>query len=115
MNKKNKGLIRYLIGVELVPEGEKEPQFTFDPAKSAANLEKHGIDFEEAQALWEDRCAIEYAVEHTGEQRYCRVSRYAGSYWAVFFTMRGDAVRIISVRRATRGEISRYDRENNDR
>ena len=33
--------------------------FEFDPAKSAANLEKHGIDFEEVQAVWADTRRLE--------------------------------------------------------
>ncbi len=44
--------------------------FTFDCNKSLRNLEKHGIDFREAQALWSDDNRLEFKLMHTGEQRY---------------------------------------------
>lgn len=87
--------------------------FFYDPNKSEANLGKHGIDFEEAKHLWDDEYGYEIIVEHRGERRMMLLARYAGDVWAAIFTMRGDAVRIISVRRATTAEEARYDRERN--
>ena len=37
---------------------ETIPEFEYDRAKSDANVEKHGIDFEQAQELWRDEDAI---------------------------------------------------------
>ena len=43
--------------------------FEFDPAKSAANLAKHGIDFEQAQMVWGDGDGIEGEAQFIGEPR----------------------------------------------
>jgi uncharacterized DUF497 family protein len=44
--------------------------FEFDPAKSVANREKHGIDFIDAQALWRDVHRIEVTARTTDEPRW---------------------------------------------
>jgi uncharacterized DUF497 family protein len=44
-------------------------QFEFDPAKSLANLAKHGIDFEQAQALWQDQDYLEIPARTQDEPR----------------------------------------------
>ena len=89
--------------------------FEYDPSKSESNLQKHGIDFEEAKELWRDPQRIEYGVEHGGEKRFIEVARLADGCWTAVYTMRGDNVRIISVRRSTREEVALYDKTNNDR
>jgi uncharacterized DUF497 family protein len=45
-------------------------RFTFDPAKSVRNRAKHGIDFEEAQAIWLDADRLEIAARTIGELRW---------------------------------------------
>jgi len=85
-------------------------QFEWDERKSSSNLEKHGIDFEEACSLWLDPDAISLDLEHRGEKRELLIAHYAGSCWAAIYTMRGQVVRIISVRRAVKGEVSLYDK-----
>jgi uncharacterized DUF497 family protein len=84
--------------------------FEFDPAKSAANKDKHGIDFEEAQAVWSDPAAIEADAAIGSEPRFIVIGRIVGRHWAAICTRRGDNIRIISVRRARKEEIKRYDR-----
>src|SRR5687767_11808633 len=84
--------------------------FEFDPEKNAANLAKHGIDFEAAQALWLDEDAIDSGARSDTEPRSARVGRIAGRYWTAFFTLREEAIRIISVRRARRHEVEGYER-----
>ena len=42
-------------------------EFEFDPGKNASNLEKHGIDFERAQALWQDVMRVEILARTTNE------------------------------------------------
>lgn len=44
-------------------------RFIYDPRKSELNNEKHGIDFEEAKALWDDPSVIEAPSNKCGEQR----------------------------------------------
>jgi uncharacterized DUF497 family protein len=87
-------------------------QFEYDPNKSEANKEKHGIDFEEAKALWSDPRAVEFLgrVKDYDEVRLVRIGRIGGRGWAAVFTIRGpDVVRLISVRRARRDERRFYE------
>lgn len=62
--------------------------FEFDPAKSAANLAKHGIDFEDAQALWSDDHAIEIDARSETEPRAAVIGMVEGKHWIAFFTPR---------------------------
>ena len=83
--------------------------FEFDHAKSAANKQKHGIDFEEATALWEDDNGLEVpARNQAGERRLARVALLETKVWFCVYTMRGETVRMISVRRARDYEKERY-------
>ena len=88
-------------------------RFVYNVAKSRANLRKHGIDFEEAQRLWDDRYGLMKTVRCRGEDRRVLVARYAGSCWTAVYTERLGAVRLISVRRATKREMGSYDRWRN--
>lgn len=84
-------------------------EFEFDPAKSAANAAKHGIDFEEAQALWGDPRLLEAPARTEEEPRFLVVGRIGDRVWAAVCVRRGAVVRIISVRRARREEVERYE------
>ncbi len=84
-------------------------ELEFDPAKSAANNEKHGIDFVEAQALWEDPDYIERPARSATEPRVQVIGRIAQTTWSAFVTIRHEeTVRIISVRRARPNEERLY-------
>jgi uncharacterized protein len=63
-------------------------QFEFDPAKSQPNKAKHGIDFGEAQALWDDPYAYEIDAITRDEPRTKRVGKYKSKLWAAIFTIR---------------------------
>lgn len=88
--------------------------FEFDPAKSAANRAKHGIDFEAAQALWLDDDRVEIDARSDTERRSAVIGIVEGKHWTAFFTIRDEKIRIISVRRARENEVRAYDRENDD-
>jgi uncharacterized protein len=88
-------------------------EFEFDPEKSAANKAKHGIDFEAAQALWVDDDAIEVDARSETELRKAIIGVIEGKHWIAFFTLRADAIRIISVRRARDYEVEAYERQKN--
>jgi uncharacterized DUF497 family protein len=83
--------------------------FEYDPKKSASNKDKHGIDFDEAQALWDDEDRIEFDARSDDEPRFALVGRIDKVIWTAFFTMRGDRVRLISVRRARVSETKSYE------
>lgn len=82
--------------------------FEFDPAKSAANLEKHGIDFISAQALWSDPDRLEVPARSLDEPRTQVIGRIDDVVWSAFVTVRDDRIRIISVRRARDEEKTAY-------
>lgn len=87
------------------------PSFEFDEAKSRMNLEKHGIDFTQAQALWLDPKRVEVPARIEREPRSLMVGVIDGRLWTAVITYRGNTVRIISVRRARQEEVERYGRE----
>ena len=84
-------------------------EFEFDPKKSERNKQKHGIDFYEAQAMWNDPDLIEIAARTTDESRYLVIAKIAGKHWSGIITYRSNAVRIISVRRSRKEEIDIYE------
>ena len=75
-------------------------RFEFDPKKSRLNWERHGIDFEDAQALWEEFHVVIAAKPVAAEVRHTLLARINGDCWAAVFTMRGEVVRLISCHRA---------------
>lgn len=83
--------------------------FEFDPTKSATNLRKHGIDFVQAQVLWEDSRLVEVPARTEDEPRYWVVGRIAGQHWSGVITYRESAIRIISVRRSRPEEVALYE------
>jgi uncharacterized DUF497 family protein len=83
--------------------------FEFDPSKSIANLEKHGIDFVQSQALWEDTDYVEIPLSTADEVRSMVIGKIEGNVWSGIITYRGESVRIISVRRSRKEEISIYE------
>jgi len=88
-------------------------KFEYDPAKSAANKTKHGIDFDDAQALWKDVDRLEALILRPGEKRYLLVGLIGSLHWTAIITHRGEAVRIISVRRSRHDEVERYEKDRN--
>lgn len=82
--------------------------FEFDAAKSKANREKHGIDFVEAQQLWEDEDRLEIPARTEDEPRYVLIATLGQKLWSAFFTYRKGRIRLISVRRARKEERERY-------
>jgi hypothetical protein len=83
--------------------------FEYDLTKSASNESKHGIDFDQAQALWNDPWMLEAPAKTEDEPRFLSIGKIEGKHWAVVWTPRGEAVQIISVRRARKEEIGYYE------
>ena len=83
--------------------------FEFDPNKSAANKDKHGIDFNEAQALWADLRLLVAPARTVDEPRFIAIGRIGARHWSAVCTPRAGRIRIISVRRARREEVERYE------
>jgi uncharacterized DUF497 family protein len=80
----------------------------FDASKSKANLEKHGIDFVEAQRLWDDEDRLEIPARTEDDPRSVLIAALGQKLWSAFFTYRKGRVRLISVRRARKEERDLY-------
>ena len=84
-------------------------EFEFDPKKSENNKQKHGIDFYEAQELWDDPDFIEIPVMTSDEPRFLVIGKISGKHWSGVITYRTEKVRIISVRRSRKEEVDIYE------
>lgn len=84
-------------------------EFEFDENKSQSNKEKHGVDFIEAQALWEDEDRLEVPAKTVDEPRFVIFGKIESKVWAAVVTYREENIRIISVRRARKREVELYE------
>jgi uncharacterized DUF497 family protein len=84
-------------------------EFEFDKRKNEINMIKHGIDFIEAQNIWNDPDRIEIPAKTIDEQRFLIIGKISDKYWSGIITYRNERVRIISVRRSRQKEIDIYE------
>jgi uncharacterized protein len=91
---------------------EPQQEFEWDANKAEANLRKHGVAFEAARRVFKDCFAVETADTDLsyGEARFVITGMVDGRLLRVVFTERGDRIRIISARKATRHEQRKYYR-----
>lgn len=82
----------------------------FDEQKNQKNIQKHGISFQiAAHALSDPDALIEYDEIHSVEEdRFYLLGQIDSRIIFLVFTMRGNAVRLISARPATKREVQRY-------
>jgi uncharacterized DUF497 family protein len=87
--------------------------YQWDPKKAASNLEKHGIDLADAVGVFEDEWALTLEEEYVeGEQRFVTMGMdFLRRVLVVVYTYRGEAIRLISARTATRRERRAYERK----
>ena len=83
-------------------------KFEFDPDKSVTNRAKHGVSLEEAQGLW-DVPAVVWQARSDQEERWMKIGVLRGQCYSCVFTVRGDAIRLISARRSRQEEERLYD------
>ena len=83
--------------------------FEYDLNKSQGNREKHGIDFDQAQAIWNDENYLEIPANSFDEQRWLVIGKIGDKYWSAIITYRGENIRIISVRHSREEEIELYE------
>ena len=84
-------------------------EFEYDENKSQANKLKYGIDFEEAQALWNDPERLEIPTKSIDEARYIIIGVFSQRYWFAVMTSRDQSIRLISVRHARKEEVKFYE------
>ncbi|AFZ43971.1 protein of unknown function DUF497 [Halothece sp. PCC 7418] len=86
-----------------------EMKYQWDNNKATGNLRKHGIDFADAVSIFKDDLAITIFDERFEEERYVTIGIDAlGRVLVVVYTVRGDEIRLISARKATRKEQQQY-------
>ena len=85
-------------------------RFTYDPEKARANLVKHGVSFEDAQAAFRDPFGLELLDDrfHSGEERHILIALAQGRFLTVVFVENQDLCRLISARPSTRVEQDAY-------
>jgi len=84
-------------------------EFEFDKIKSTSNMKKHGINFYEAQKLWDDTDFIEIPARTSDEERLVVIGKISEKHWSAVITYRSDNIRIITVRRSRKEEIDIYE------
>lgn len=83
--------------------------FEFDDLKSKSNLQKHGIDFIDAQALWNDSNLLEIPAKTLDEPRFLVIGLIEKKHWSAIITYRNERIRLISVRRSRAEEVTLYE------
>jgi uncharacterized DUF497 family protein len=83
--------------------------FEFDETKNQTNLKKHGIDFVDAQLLWNDPRLLEIPAKTEDEPRYLVIGVINNKHWSAVITYREANVRLVSVRRSRTEEIALYE------
>lgn len=83
----------------------------WDPNKAAINLQKHGVRFSDAEAVLFDPNALSFEdTTAPGEQRFVVIGMdHLWRLLVVVYTDRGNRVRLISARSATRSERQKYE------
>ena len=84
--------------------------FEYDDKKSLSNKSKHGIDFEEAQLLWQDPYSFELPSLNTDEEeRFLVLGKINAKNYTAIITYRDINIRIVSVRRSRKQEVELYE------
>ncbi|HEX9736382.1 MAG TPA: BrnT family toxin [Thermoanaerobaculia bacterium] len=89
-------------------------EFEWDPGKAGSNLDKHGVSFDEAETVFADPLFLTFAdPDHSiGENRLIIMGESSeGRLLVVAFAERGEVVRLISARPATRRERRAYEED----
>ena len=93
-----------------MPYKMDDGEFQWDDAKAGQNFTKHGVSFEAAKAIFKDPFAVEYVDdrEDYGETRLLIIGLVDHRLLVVAYTMRNEAIRIISARAAEPFERREY-------
>jgi hypothetical protein len=87
--------------------------FVWDEAKRRSNLEKHGLDFKDAHLVYDNPEKYTYDSSRKGERRWMdiAVAVIHGKLLTLIYTERGDQIRVISLRPASREELEQYEQD----
>ena len=85
-------------------------EYQWDREKAKGNFKKHNVRFSDAVTVFSDDRALTIEDDDPGEQRFITIGLDATArIIVVVYTWRGDDIRIISARRATKNEIKQYE------
>jgi len=89
---------------------EKDPamRFEWNERKRSSNLAKHGLDFLDAWIVLENEHLVLPTYQGSDDARFMAIGLIERDYVALIYTQRGEAVRVISLRRARDGERQRH-------
>ena len=87
--------------------------FVWDEAKRKSNLVKHGLDFKDAHLVYDNPDTCTYDSSRQGERRLLDLAfaTVKGRLLALIYAERGDDVRVISFRPASREEREQYEQD----
>ncbi len=83
-------------------------EFEWDEDKRLANIEKHGLDFADADLLFDGRPVSTTTSSCDDEERYVATAIQLERFVTLVWTQRGEKVRIISMRRTRDAEKRAY-------
>lgn len=84
-------------------------KFEWDDSKNKINIQRHGIDFQDASLIFESSMLIKTDTRKDyGEERLVGLGSLFEVVVVIVFTKRGDVVRVISIRRANKNERKIY-------
>lgn len=88
---------------------KEDYEFEWDDSKSQVNYQKHGFSFDDVTAIWDDPMFVEVHLMSFPEGRWAVIGKMGKNrYVTAIITYRGDKVRIISARKATKRETDIY-------
>jgi len=84
-------------------------EYEWDPRKAAANRRKHGIAFDLIEDFdWNSALVVPDERRDYGESRWLALGMIGHRLYSLAFTIRGDRIRLISLRTASRTERTLY-------
>ena len=83
-------------------------RFAWDERKRLSNLEKHGLDFLDVAIVFEAPHVEVPSTYRVEEPRFLAIGTFEGRYVTVVYTIRSEAIRVISFRRARHEERQKY-------
>ena len=87
-------------------------QYEWDEAKRLANLIKHGVDFTETEEFcWDTALETVDDRQRYGEERWVALGAIADRIHVMIYTLRGKTIRIISLRKANKREVTYYEHQ----
>ena len=87
-------------------------KISYDPKKNARNIAERGLSFDVTQAFeWEFAIIWQDTRRDYGEERFIALGRIGQRVHSLVFTHRSETVHIISLRKANRREVRRYEAE----